>query len=194
MLWKPRFKALQHGLWDWRWIMYLLLSLTFFLFNYLTYLFDYLSCLLLITYYTSLTLTYALIGSPWLNHVQLQNINNAKYKCKIIAKYKYAACLKNRLRRTSDLSSSFFPVCRSPDKMSPSRALWGKVSPTQPRLTGTQASLNWPHPGLQNVQRCNSFTPVWFLSPSSNPFQRNHNHPSSWQTSGCRYTWQGCIH
>ncbi len=35
---------------------------------------------------------------------------------------------------------------------SPSRAKWGKASPSQPLLTETQKPSNWPHPGLSKVK------------------------------------------
>ncbi len=58
-----------------------LLPLPALLCHYMTFLFDYLTCSLLITYHTYLTLTYALIGSPWFNPVQLSKQNKYHAAC-----------------------------------------------------------------------------------------------------------------
>ncbi len=61
---------------------YLLIILTLiFMLYYLTFLFDYLSPSPLTTYHTYLALTYALIGSPRLNNVQLSNLNKDSVAC-----------------------------------------------------------------------------------------------------------------
>ncbi len=90
--------------------------------------FNNLSCLLLITYYTFLTLTYALIVSPWLNHVQLQNINNYQ-----------AACLKKRPVSYQPPIASLFPSLLEPpqdvnDSQSEHTTTTDSVSPRQPYL------------------------------------------------------------
>ncbi len=45
--------------------------------------------------------------------------------------------------------------CNTASERSSSRAIWGKASPTQPLLAGTQTPPSWPHPDLQIFQRRN---------------------------------------
>ncbi len=55
--------------------------------------------------------------------------------------------------------------CSTASARSSSHAMWGKASPTQPLLAGTQTPPSWSHPGLQNFQRRSWSYPIWILPP-----------------------------
>ncbi len=57
------------------------------------------------------------------------------------------------------------PPCNTVSERSPSPTIWGKVSPNEPLLAGTQTTPSSPHPGLKKIQRWSWPLPVWLLPP-----------------------------
>ncbi len=55
--------------------------------------------------------------------------------------------------------------CNTASERSSSPTMWGRASPTQTLLVGTQTPPCWPHPSLQHFQRWSWSLPAWPLLP-----------------------------